>query len=123
MTVAATRAAQQMAAAPQDLSPHTVITLLLEGALERIGQAKQCLSESKAQEFDILVLKTVGIINGLRASLDFEQGGEIANNLDAVYDYVSTRLTEKKDASALDEAAKLLSEIKGGWDAIAPAQD
>ncbi|MBB3168433.1 flagellar export chaperone FliS [Simiduia aestuariiviva] len=122
MTVAATRAAECMAAAPQDISPHRVIALLLDGALERIEQAKQCLSEGNAQEFDILVLKTVGIINGLRASLDFDQGGEIANNLDAVYDYVAAKLVDEKDHVALDEAEKLLAEIKQGWDGIAPAK-
>jgi flagellar secretion chaperone FliS len=120
MTVAATRAAQQMAAAPQDLSPHRVIALLLDGALERIAQARSCLVDHKEQEFDTLVLKTVGIINGLRASLDFEQGGEIASNLDAVYDYVAAKLIAKKDEQALAEAAKLLAEIKQGWDGIAP---
>ncbi|UTA49476.1 flagellar protein FliS [Simiduia sp. 21SJ11W-1] len=121
MSLAATRAAEQMAAAPQDLSPHKVIALLLDGALERIGQAKQSLKAGNAQEFDILLLKTVGIVNGLRASLDFEQGGDIATNLDAVYDYVGAKLMEKKNEDALEEAQKLLAEIKQGWDAIEPA--
>lgn len=120
MSVAATRAAQVLAADPHEISPHQVITLLLQGALERIDQAKVCLQENNQQDFDTLVIKTVGILNGLRASLDFEQGGEIASNLDSVYDYVAANLIQRKDTEALVEAENLLAEIKHGWDGIAP---
>lgn len=118
MTVVATRAAQVMAAAPNEISPHRVIALLLDGALERIGQAKVCLAENNLADFDVLLAKTVGILNGLRSSLDFEKGGEIAANLDAIYDYVAGKLVEHRNPEALTEAENLLSEIKCGWDGI-----
>lgn len=121
MTVTATRAAEIMADPTQTISPHRVIALLLDGALERIGQARQSLHSDNADEVDVLVLKTVGILNGLRASLNFDQGGEIAANLDALYDYVAASISDRRDESALAEAEQLLSQVKSGWDGIAHA--
>lgn len=120
MAVTATRAAEIMADPTETLSPHRVIALLLDGALERIAQARQSLHADNAADFDILLLKTVGILNGLRASLNFDQGGEIAKNLDALYTYVAASLTDKPDESTLQEAEQLLSQVKSGWDGIAP---
>ena len=65
----------------------------------------------------------ISIIEGLKASLDFEKGGEISKNLDALYEYINHILLQaniKSDESLLDEAGKLLSQIKMGWDSIDP---
>lgn len=123
MGVQQTQAAVSMANAGEDISPHQVISLLLEGALERIHQAKESLENSDQESFDLLVLKTIGILNGLRASLNFEQGGEIATNLDALYDYVAAQLQASPDEDKLVEASTLLSQVKSGWDGIAPSAD
>lgn len=120
MNIAATQASLSLQADEDNISPHRVIALLLDGALERIDQASHCLETNNQQDLDTLVVKTVGILNGLRASLDFEQGGEIATNLDSLYDYVAVNLVEQKDDKALGEAKMLLSQIKQGWDGIAP---
>jgi flagellar protein FliS len=63
----------------------------------------------------------VSIITGLRMSLDKEKGGEIAENLDDLYDYMNRRIMEgaqENDVSKLTEVTSLLLEIKSGWDAI-----
>ena len=59
----------------------------------------------------------------LQSWLDMEKGGEIAGNLNNLYDYMVRRLLEantENDQAALDEVAGLLGEIKAGWDGIAP---
>ena len=64
------------------------------------------------------------IVAGLRGSLNFEAGGEIATNLDALYEYLERRLLQanlEADAGMLDEAATLLRQVKEGWDGIADA--
>ncbi|MEW8429563.1 MAG: flagellar export chaperone FliS, partial [gamma proteobacterium symbiont of Ctena orbiculata] len=66
----------------------------------------------------------ISVIDALRGALDFEQGGEIANNLDMLYDYMIRRLFEAnihQDIEALDEVASLLKEIKTAWDAMPDA--
>ena len=65
--------------------------------------------------------KAIGIVDSLRVSLDSEQGGEIAHNLSALYDYLTRRLLEAnatKAADMLEEVAGLLREIKVAWDQI-----
>jgi flagellar protein FliS len=63
------------------------------------------------------------VTDGLRASLDIEAGGELAERLAALYDYIASRLlwaNLKNDVAALDECLNLLGEIHSAWSAIAP---
>ena len=68
----------------------------------------------------------ISIVSGLRVSLDAEQGGDIAKNLDSLYDYMERRLLEaniQNKVEYLDEVINLLLEIKSGWDGIADQVD
>lgn len=82
-------------------------------------EAKNIAAKGKA------ISKAINIIdNGLRASLDKNVGGEIALNLDALYAYMSERLLQANLQNAPDliqEVIKLLSDLKGAWESIAPA--
>jgi len=63
----------------------------------------------------------MNIIQGLRTSLDAQKGGEVAANLDALYEYMGRRLLEanvSNDVAILDEVSSLLMEVKAGWDNI-----
>ena len=105
-------------------SPYRIIQMLMDGALTRIATAKGCISRNDISEKSRQITWCMNIINGLRSSLDAEQGGEIALNLDALYDYMSRKLLHanvNNDIEALDEVSMLLSEIKNGWDNI-PAE-
>ncbi len=100
------------------MTPHQVISLLLDGALERIDQAANRISEGELDEATQLIQKTIAIIGGLRDSLDFEQGGDIANNLDALYDYIMGRLEmiqDDKPLVVLAEVKNLLHKVYDGW--------
>lgn len=102
-------------------SPHRIIQMLMAGALDRIAAAKGFMQRGDIGKKGEYIGWSISIIDGLRASLDHEVGGEISGNLDALYEYMGRRLLEaniKSDAAMLDEVFGLLSEIKGGWDAI-----
>jgi flagellar protein FliS len=105
-------------------SPHRIIQMLMEGALTRVATAKGCIERGEFEEKSRQISWGINIIDGLRASLDKSQGGDIAENLDSLYEYMTRRLQDagvNNDISILDEVASLLSEIKAGWDEI-PAE-
>jgi flagellar protein FliS len=104
-----------------DADPHKLIQLLYNGAIERINMAKAKMQArdygGKAQ----LLNKAIEIIGGLRSFLDFEQGGDLAARLEALYDYMERTLLEasaKNDVQKLDEVLNLLRSVKEGWDGI-----
>lgn len=104
-----------------DATPHRLIQMLIDGALERIRSARGFMEARKTADKASQITKAVAIIEGLQQSLDMEKGGEIAANLDALYDYMIRRLTLANldnRIDLLDEVTHLLSEIKEAWDAI-----
>lgn len=116
---------QQMGAhgGVMDASPHRLIQMLLEGALARILSAKSAIKQNDVAKKGELIGSAISIVDGLKASLDFNQGGDISKNLDALYEYINHILVQaniNSDEKLLDEAGRLLSEVKQGWDAIAP---
>ncbi len=104
-----------------DASPHRLIQMLMEGGLTRIAQARGAMERQQTAMKGELIGKAIGIIGGLRAGLNLEQGGEVAANLDRLYEYMANRLLEanvQNDMAPLDEVAGLLRNVKSGWDVI-----
>lgn len=104
-----------------EASPHRLIQMLLEAALEKLAKAKGFMANKRIQEKGENIGLAISIIDVLRASLDMQRGGEISHNLESLYDYMTRRLTEanlKNDLTMLDEVANLLLPIKQAWDAI-----
>lgn len=107
-------------------SPHRLIQMLMEGILERIAVAKGCTQRQNIAAKGKQIGDAVDIIGGLREGLNKEAGGEIAVNLDALYDYLQRRLLEANlhcDITILDEVAELLRPIKEAWDEIGEAPE
>ncbi|WP_426163733.1 flagellar export chaperone FliS [Pseudoduganella sp. R-34] len=103
-------------------SPHKLIVMLYDGALAAIMTAQTQMNAGNVQEKGKAISKAIRIIDdGLRASLDKEAGGEIARNLDALYDYMSRRLLEaniKNSPEILDEVRGLLADLRDTWNQI-----
>jgi len=105
--------------------PHRLVVMLMDGALERIATARGLMSNGtgvadKAQ----LLQRAVAIIDELRSSLNLKAGGELAHNLDALYEYMCMRLVQANSSNRpewLDEVSRLLNEIRSAWLAL-PAQ-
>ena len=120
MSITSTAAAKHVAVAGND--PHKLISLLMAGLLERVEQARQSIDEGRESDKLSYLQKITAIIHGLRASLNFNDGGDIALNLDSLYDYMLSCLdqagTDLEKTRALDEVSNLMLEIKAGWDAI-----
>lgn len=102
--------------------PHQLILMLFEGAILQIGTAAAALESKNVPAKGLAISKAIEIItNGLKVSLDFEAGGDLAQRLGALYDYMSQRLLYANlhnSRPAMDEVVKLLTELKGAWEEI-----
>lgn len=105
-------------------SPHRLVQMLMEGALQRIAQAKGAIERHDTELKGRAIGKAIDIIGqGLQSALDKDQGGELAEHLDALYGYMIDQLFAanlRNDVEKLNEVATLLKEIKSAWDAIPP---
>ena len=104
-----------------EASPHRLVQMLLEGAIEKIHIAKGHMERGSHAEKGRHVSWAISIIDGLRSSVDVKAGGEMANNLDNLYEYMGHRLLQanmENDTTMLTEVCNLLLEIKSAWDAI-----
>ena len=102
-------------------SPHRLVQMLMEGALEKVATAKGCIERRDLEGKSRQISWAMSIVNGLRSSLDLDSGGAIAANLDSLYEYITRRLidaTAQNDVQALVEVNDLLLEVKGAWDAM-----
>ena len=104
-----------------EADPHQLVQMLLDGALGKIAAAKGMMSRSEMAQKGEAIGQAISIIGGLRSSLDMSAGGEIAANLENLYEYSERRLVESNlnnDTGILDEVASLLREVKAAWESI-----
>ena len=103
-------------------SPHKLIVMLFDGALVSLAGAMNHMKAGNIAEKGAAISKTIMIIDsGLRAALDKKAGGEIAEGLDALYEYMGSRLLQanlKNDLTILEEVQRLLGELRSAWNAI-----
>ena len=109
-----------------DADPHKLILMLFEGALLQIGTAAIALENKDVPGKGMAISKAIEIIlNGLKVSLDYEAGGELAQRLGALYDYMTQRLLYANlhnSRPAMDEVTQLLTDLKSAWEAIGSSE-
>ena len=105
-------------------SPHQLIVMLFDGALNALLRARILMNQGDIAGKGMALSKAINIIdNGLKGGLDPQQGGEIAENLAALYDYMKRRLMQanlNNDEAAIAEVVKLLENIADAWRQIGP---
>ena len=101
--------------------PHELIKLLFEGLTDRIALARSALAKNDREGRAEAVTKAQKILFGLRDSLDHEKGGELASNLDSLYEYSNRRLIKahvREDDSIFEEVMDLMVMIRDAWKQI-----
>ncbi|BFM16581.1 flagellar export chaperone FliS [Maricurvus nonylphenolicus] len=109
---------QVNAQAAVDSSPYKIITLLMQGALDRMTSAKGCIQHNNIEGRNQFINKAVDIIDCLKESLVHKHDEEMTANLENLYDYMSRRLFEanaENNAVMIDEVYGLLNTIFDGW--------
>lgn len=105
-------------------NPHELISMLFQGALMAIADAKYQMTHRQLAEKGRSISRATSIIGeGLHASLNKEAGGVIARDLGVLYEYMVQRLVAANvanDPAILDEVSRHLGEIAGAWNAIRP---
>lgn len=104
-----------------DATPHRLVQMLFEGALDSIAKAKGSVIRGEIPEKCRHIDTAMSIIDNLAGNLNLAAGGELANNLASLYDYMGRRLFQanlENSVPLLDEVAGLIAQIKEGWDAI-----
>ena len=106
-----------------DASPHRLIQMLYEGAIERLACAKGALAHQDIATKGIMLGRAISILSGLRECLDNSVDSELPDNLDRLYDYMQRRLLVaniNNDQAMIDEVLSLIKTVKSGWDEIGP---
>ncbi len=103
-------------------SPGHLIVMMVDGAIRFLKKAIEELEAGNDGQKGNYITRAVEILNELDISLDMEAGGEIAQNLRSLYDFMRRHLLQanlKKDPEMIREVIKMLQDINGGWKAIA----
>ena len=100
-------------------SPHQLIVLLFQGARAALARARLAMLQKNVAARGAAISKALAIIDdGLKASVDSEKGGELAQKLHALYDYMIRQLTIaglENNVVKIEEVDQLLATIEDAW--------
>jgi len=102
--------------------PGRLIIMCYEGAIDSLKLAKEKIKEKDYEKKAKAIIKAQDIIEELMSSLNFEKGGEIADNLESLYNYMLRRILQgdlNKDVGAIDEVIGIFSDLLSAWQEVA----
>ena len=98
-----------------------LIQMLFDGLLESLAATKGHIQNGAIVEKGKSIARASRIVIGLQGALDFERGGDLANNLNELYGYVTRRVLHvnaRNDLDALEEIFGLMNEIRTAWEGV-----
>jgi len=105
-----------------DASAHRLIALLFEGFFGALNRARGAMRAGDVQAKGAAIGHAVRIVDeGLKAGLDLNAGGKLAQDLADLYTYIGLRLLHanlRNDEAALDECVRLVTPLRDAWTAI-----
>ena len=103
-------------------TPLELVVKLYDAAITNLAKARESLATGDLRAKRDGISRALAIVAELQSSLDMKAGGQMADSLDSLYTYVTGRIIEfnvKRDVKAIDEAHRLLSTLRDGWEQIA----
>lgn len=107
--------------AVSEATPHKLIEMLYDGALKNMNLAKVFIEQKNFEKKAEHINKALSILNALRDGVDLSKGGEVGQNLYALYDYCYKKLFQvsaKNDLALLDEVIEHIKTVSEGWKAM-----
>lgn len=103
-------------------SPHRLIAMLFDGYLESLATARGAMRAGRIEAKGKAIGRAARIVDeGLKASLNVREGGQLARDLQALYEYLAMRLTQaniRNDEAILDECQRLMEPLREAWNDI-----
>ncbi|RFA30715.1 flagellar export chaperone FliS [Alkalilimnicola ehrlichii] len=106
-------------------SPYELVLILFDGLFDELARARGHIENKRFQEKGISLEKCMNILNSLSSALDFDEGGQLVQDLARLYDYCIYRLADVSvtlSLEGLDEVESLLSTIREGWEGVYAAR-
>ena len=100
------------------LDQNKLIIMLYDGAIKNANFAVQHMESGEIEKVHDSLIKTKNIVTELLATLNMDQGGEIAKNLKSLYSYMFSQLVEanmEKKSEPVLAVIDLLKELRGAW--------
>ena len=104
-----------------EATPHKLIDMLFKGAKDALVQAVGAIERKDFEAKSKKISKAIEIILNLQTYLDKEKGGDVADNLNELYTYMSTTLIDANrlnDTAKLQEVIGLLETVADGWSSM-----
>ncbi len=109
------------------MDQHQIVSLLFDGLLESLNTARGALARKDVPAKCAAIAKCIRILEeGLATGLDTVDGGPLAVNLEALYDYAVRRLSlanARNDDSVLQEVQRLVEPLAQSWKSIKGTSD
>ncbi len=99
-------------------NPVQLVVILYDGAIQALQEAQEFLRQKNIPGRARCINRAVGIISELQASLNFSAGGDIAQSLDRLYDYMKQRIFKAsvdQSPEPLAEVVTLLGNLRSAW--------
>src|SRR5690348_3910756 len=119
------RADQYLRTQVESSTPLELVVLLYDAALRYTGTARDAMARRDIPARRDALSKAMAIVSELQATLDLEQGGTIAADLDRLYTWIMGRLTSaiaEQRVQPIEEARSVLTTLAGAWRAVATRQ-
>jgi flagellar secretion chaperone FliS len=108
--------------AVESRSPMELVVMLYDGALRFLEEARVAIARNDVPARAEAISRALAILTELQGTLNIQEGGALADRLDALYAYAISRLldvTTKRDATAIDDVVKVLKPLRESWATIA----
>ncbi|MEL0640987.1 flagellar export chaperone FliS [Pseudoalteromonas aliena] len=100
---------------------HKLVLMLFDGFLDELERTAGHINQKRYDKKAESIEKLMRILGGLEASLDLEKGGEVAQNMQKLYEHCGLALLQaslKNDLSFIDSTRVVMTNLQEGWQGL-----